>query len=128
MKNSSAVIKWLKNTQNKNTCSFIVFHIENFYPSILLTLFNNAIQFAKEICDIPDNYISIIIHVRNILPSNGEPWVKKDGDEDFDVPMGCSDGEEICALIGTYLLHQIYNECYFKRKYRIVQIRQTRNI
>ena len=44
-----------------------------------------------------------------LLFSNGEPWVKKDGDRNFDVPMGCYDGAEICELIGTYLLYQINN-------------------
>ena len=64
----------------------------------------------KKICDTPDNNISIMIHGRNtLLFNNGEPWVKKDNDEDFDVPMGCYDGEEICELIGTYLLYQINN-------------------
>ena len=41
--------------------------------------------------------------------SNGEPWVKNHGDENFDVPMGCYDGTEICELIGAYLLYQINN-------------------
>ena len=101
-------MKWFKNIQNKNNFLFIVFEIENFYPSISLTSFNSEIQFAKEISDIPDN--DILIHARNtLLLSNGEPWVKKDGDENFDVPMGCYDGAETCELIGTYLLYQINN-------------------
>ena len=41
--------------------------------------------------------------------SNGGPCIKKDCDEDFDVPMSCYDGAEICELIGTYLLYQINN-------------------
>ena len=69
----------------------------------MLTFFNNAIQFAKETCDIPDNNISVIMHAKDTLSfSNGEPWVKNDGDEDFNVPMGCYDGAEICELIGSY--------------------------
>ena len=61
-KNSSAVIEWFKNMQNKNNCSFIVFDIENFfYPSISLTMLSNAMWFVKEICHIPDNDISIIV-------------------------------------------------------------------
>ena len=39
---------------NKNNCSFPLFDVENFYPSVSLALFNNAIQFAKDISDIPD--------------------------------------------------------------------------
>ena len=30
----SAVIRWFKNIQNKNNCSFIVIVIEDFYPTI----------------------------------------------------------------------------------------------
>ena len=36
-KNSFVLSKWFKNIQNKNNCSFIVFNMENFYPSIWLT-------------------------------------------------------------------------------------------
>ena len=38
------------------------------------------------------------------LFSNGEPWVRKDGDKNFDVVMDCYDRAEICELIGTYLI------------------------
>ena len=41
-KNSNVVIEGFKNIQNKSKHSFIVFDIENFSPSISLTLFNNA--------------------------------------------------------------------------------------
>ena len=83
-KNSYAVIEWFKNIQNKSKRSFIVFDIENFYPSISLTLFNKAFQFAKEICDIPDDDLSIIMHSRKtLLFNNGEPWIKKGDEEDF---------------------------------------------
>ena len=30
-------------------------------------------------------------------------WVKKEGREDFDIPMGCNDGTEICELVGIYI-------------------------
>ena len=106
-KNSNAVIEWFKKIENKSKRSFIVFDIENFYPSISSTLFNNAIQFAKEICEIPDNDLSIIMHSRKTLFNNGEPWIKKGDEEDFDVSMGCLDGAEVCELTGTYLLHQL---------------------
>ena len=32
-----------------------------------------------------------------------EPWVKLNGDENFDVPMGCLDGAEFCDLTGLYI-------------------------
>ena len=39
-----------------------------------------------------------------LLFSNGEPWVRKDGDQSFAVVMDCYDRAEICELIGTYLI------------------------
>ena len=33
-----------------------------------------------------------------------KPWVKKNGEEDFDVPMGCHNGAEICELVGTFIV------------------------
>ena len=44
---------------------------------------------------------------RKLLFNNGECWVKKVGNEEFDVPMGCFDGAEICELVGIYNLHQL---------------------
>ena len=46
-KNTDSVIKWFQEISEKKSCSFIVFDIESFYPSISETLFNNAINFAK---------------------------------------------------------------------------------
>ena len=34
-------------------------------------------------------------------------WVKKEGDEDFDIPMGCYDGAEICELVGIYIQNEL---------------------
>ena len=36
-------------------------------------------------------------------------WVKKDGSEDFDVPMGCFDGAEVCKLVSTFILNKLMN-------------------
>ena len=44
---------------------------------------------------------------KTLLFSDGEPWVKKDQENDFDVPMGCYDGAEVCKLVGTYQLDQL---------------------
>ena len=40
---------------------------------------------------------------KTLLFWNNNPWVKKDGDENFDVPMGCFDGAEVCELVGLYI-------------------------
>ena len=42
---------------------------------------------------------------RTLLFNDGEPWVKKTGNEEFDVPIGCFDGTGICELMGIYYLH-----------------------
>ena len=44
---------------------------------------------------------------KTLLFSDGEAWVKKDDEGDFNVPIGCYDGAEMCELVGTYLLHQL---------------------
>ena len=41
------------------------------------------------------------------LFQNSKPQVKKDDNEDFDVPMGCYDGPEICELVGSFILNQL---------------------
>ena len=40
-----------------------------------------------------------------MLFSNKEPWLKKSGNEEFDVPMRSFDGAEVCELVGVYILH-----------------------
>ena len=102
MEKSQAVVEWFKNIRNKNNASFIVFDIENFCPSIPPKLFHKAINFVKSIRDIPDKDISIIMQSRGTLFFNNEkPWLKKSGNEEFDVPMGCIDGAEVCELVGV---------------------------
>ena len=39
-----------------------------------------------------------------------EPWVKKSGTEDFDVPMECFNGAEVCDLVGSYMLNQLKHD------------------
>ena len=46
---------------------------------------------------------------RILLFNNGESWVKNVGDEEFDVPIGCFEGAEICGLVGIYNLCQLKN-------------------
>ena len=46
---------------------------------------------------------------RTLLFKNGENWVRKVGNEEFDVSMRCFEGDEICELVGIYNLHQLKN-------------------
>ena len=49
-----------------------------------------------------------MMHSRKILLlRNSKPWVKKDGNEDFDVSVGCYDGVDICELVGSFILNQL---------------------
>ena len=94
-KNSDSVINWFKNIPE----------------NISLELFNKGLQFAKSLYKISDEEISIIMQARKTLLFNdNEPWVKKFGDKDFDVPMDCFDGADVSEIVGTYILSKISNE------------------
>ena len=63
----------------------------------------NKAKFAKTTVDIPDEDLLIIMQSKNTLLFSGKvPWVKKERDEDFDVPMGCYDGAEVCEIVEFY--------------------------
>ena len=46
---------------------------------------------------------------KTLLFSKKVSWVKKERDEDFDVPMGCYDGAEVCEIVGSYILNLLGN-------------------
>ena len=108
-KDISSVIEWFINIKEKERSSFMVSGIESFYPLITEGLFTNAIQFAKQITKISNYDMSLINQSRKTLFNEKIPWVKKDGSEDFDVPMGCFDGEEVCELVRTFILNKLKN-------------------
>ena len=57
-----------------------------------------------------DDDLSIIMQARKTLLFQGAtPWMKKSGDEDFDVPLSGFDGAEICELVGTYIQSKLTN-------------------
>ena len=107
-KSDKEVIGWFNNLESRDRCTFIKFDVDNFYPSITLELFNKAIAFAKQHTEIPDWEIEVIMQARKtLLFNNGEPWCKKNNEDDFDVPMGSYDGAEVCELVGAFLLNEI---------------------
>ena len=68
--------------------AFVNFDVEHFYPSISKKLLTDTISYAKSFIDITDEEYSIIMHSRKILLfQKSELWAKKDGNEDFDLPM-----------------------------------------
>ena len=102
------MIEWFINIKNKEISSIIVLDIESFDPSISEDLFKSTIQFAKESIDISDDNLSLINQGwKTLLFRENTPWVKKEGNVDFDVPMGCFYEAEVCRLASTYILNQI---------------------
>ena len=86
--NTNIVIAWFKSLPDKSCLSFVNFDIESCYPSTSLNLFQHAIDFAREKVDIMDAAISIIMQARKpLLFHDSIPWVKRSGNEDFDMLM-----------------------------------------
>ena len=53
--------------------------------------------------------MSIVMQPRNTLLFNkNHPWVKKSGNEEFDVPIVFFDGPELCEIIGVYILTKVF--------------------
>ena len=72
-KNSHSVIEWFKNIRNKSNASIFVFDIESFYHSISLKLLEDAINFAKTVCNISGRDTSINMQARRtLLFNNGD--------------------------------------------------------
>ena len=108
--NSSSVISWFKNIKNKKSYTFTIFDIEEFYPSITENLLNKALQFAQNYTHIEPNDIEVIFHSRkSLLYNKDEAWIKKTGNEEFDVTMGSYDGAEVCELVGLFMLNNLNN-------------------
>ena len=107
-RNTSTVIDWFKNLTDKQKRKFIKFDIGEFYPSISEDLLNESIDYAKLFTTIGENVINAIKLARKLLLfSKDGTWVKKGGNELFDVTMGSFDGAEVCELVGLYLLDKL---------------------
>ena len=109
-KNTSNIINWFNNIENKKDCSFIQFDIKEFYPSITEEILEEAISFAKSLMDIDDHKIRTIKHCRkSLLFHNNVAWKKKTTTSCFDVTMGSYDGAEVCELVGMFILSNLGN-------------------
>ena len=104
-KNSTSVIEWFRNIEDKKNCTFIKFDIREFYPSISETIFDKALLFPKQHHDISNHDTRLRKHFhKSLLFSNNEAWKKKQTESCFDVTMGSFDGAEVCELVGIYIL------------------------
>ena len=63
-RNTNSVIDWFKGVNDKRNCRFIKFDIVSFYPSISKATLMNAINFAKEHCNINDDMVDTIMNAR----------------------------------------------------------------
>ena len=66
---------------------------------------------------------------KTILFWQNKTWDKKNSDENFDIPMECYDGPEICELVEIYIQNKVcklINKKYF-RLYRDDGLRILRN-
>ena len=105
--NSFRVIEWFKNISDKSACTFSVFDIKDFYPSITESLLKKAVNFARRHIDLSEKDIELIYYARkSLLFSEDSTWIKKKGGL-FDVTMGAYDGAEIYELVGTFILDKI---------------------
>ena len=58
--------------------------------------------------DFTSDELEIIMDTRKILLFwQDSAWVKKAGNEDFDIPMECYGGTEICELVGIYIQNRL---------------------
>ena len=77
-KNTSSVLKWFNNLDNKETLSFICFDVCDFYPSINEKLLSKALNFASKYRHISSRERDIIMHAKqSLLFSDDAPWEKE---------------------------------------------------
>ena len=108
-KNTSTVIKWFENLQNKQKRRFIKFDIADFHPSITEHLLERSIEYAKLFAMIEHKaFKAISLAHKSLLFNKHEIWVKKDNSS-FHVTMGSFDGAEICEIVELYLLNKLSN-------------------
>ena len=82
--------------------------LESFYPSISLDLYEKALNFVIQITPIGESDLRIMMDFRKTLLFHGsKPFTKREDSENFDVPMGCFDGPEVCVWGGNYVVNQL---------------------
>ena len=64
-------------------------------------------SFAKTLTEIPDETVKVIMHSRKSLLFSDRKTCVKQTNHEFDVPMGSYDGEELCEIVGIYILHKL---------------------
>ena len=67
-----------------------------------------ALSFTKLHYDFTSDELELIMHSRKtLLFWQDGTWVKQEGNEDFDISVGCYDGAEICELVRSYIQNKL---------------------
>ena len=109
-RNTRSVIDWFSAIKDKSQCTFLIFDILDFYPSVSEALLTLPLDYARRFTTVSDEDEEIIVHSRKTLLFNdNEPWVKAGDFPMFVVAMGSYDGAEVCEfeLVGLYILHKL---------------------
>ena len=73
--------------------------------SSIKKILDNGIEFAKEHTTMIDEDIRTIKHCRkSLLFEKDAIWIKEGTAGNFDVTMGSYNGDEVCKLVGIYIL------------------------
>ena len=69
--NTSSVLEWFRNIEQKEHCTFIEFDVIEFYPSISANLLNRALDFAANYDNITTDERTIILHTKKSVLFSG---------------------------------------------------------
>ena len=62
-----------------------------------------SLAFAQRYLEIKQNELNLIFHTRKcLLYCKDIPWIKKEGNREFDVTMGSNDVAETCEFVGFF--------------------------
>ena len=79
--NTADVLNWFTELEDKETLTFIVFDIVDFYPSISIELLSTCLDWAKKFTTVRDDEVETIMHARRTLlyDNNNKAWEKQKG-------------------------------------------------
>ena len=86
----------------------MLFLFVSYFHAISKNVLNEAIQFARNYYNINNDLINTIMNSRKaFLFYDGDPQVKKDTLQHFDVTEGSFDGAEVCKFVGLFILNHL---------------------
>ena len=101
------MITWFNHFESKSSSSFIKFDIVDFHSSISKDLLLKAINFATSI---QEKFIEIVLQSHKALLFNKNDVRVQKENPDFEKKMGSYDGDEVCELVGIYILDVLTKE------------------